>query len=116
MLLRIIELVHGILGSGSNEVLENCQISILSSLIVADCTYSVDTRAIGFQVIAQLGVQERVHRLYASQTLPDHTSASVEVEERGEYLVSILPIIEQRGITGSCVEYTELVTVVTLSK
>ena len=63
----------------------------------------------GFQVIAQLNVQERVHRLYVNQTLPGQTSASVEVEESGEYLVSILPIIEGRGVTGSGVEYREIV-------
>ena len=77
----------------------------------------MNTTAIGFQVIAQLGVQERVHRLYVNQTLPNHTSACVEVEESGEYLVSILPIINGRGITGSgveLVEYRELVTVANL--
>ena len=71
----------------------------------------MNSMAIGFQVIAQLGVQERVHRLYVNQTLPGQTSASVEVEESGEYLVSILPIIEGRGVTGSDVEYRDLVTV-----
>ena len=70
----------------------------------------MDSQAVGFQVIAQSGVQERVHRLYISQTLPGQTSASVEVEESGEYLVSILPIMEGRGIAHSSVEYREIVT------
>ena len=103
------------IGFGSN--LENCQIiNTTPSLITVECTYSVNTTAIGFQVIAQLGVRERVHRLYVNQTLPNDTSTSVEVEESGEYLVSILSIIEGSGITGSNVEYRELVTTATSSK
>ena len=68
--------------------------------------------ATGFQVITQLGVPYKVHRLYVNQTLPDdRTSASVEVEESGEYLVSILPIVQGRGITNSDVEYWERVMI-----
>ena len=96
--------------------LENCQITTSPHHITVKCTYPVNSMAIGFQVIAQLGVQERVHRLYINQSLPDHTSASVEVEESGEYLVSILPIIEGRGVTGSNVEYREIVAYTTSGK
>ena len=78
------------------------------SSISVECVLSMAT---GFQVIVQSGVQERVHKLYISQTLPGQTSASVEVEESGEYLVSILPLVEGRGITGSRVEYRQVVVV-----
>ena len=60
-------------------------------------------------MIAQLGVQEKVHKLYVNKTQPGQTSASVIVEESGEYLVSILPIIKGSGITNSSVEYREVV-------
>ena len=53
----------------------------------------------------------RVHKLYVNQTQPGQTSASVEVEESGEYLVSILPIIWEMGIVDSDVEYREIVAV-----
>ena len=69
----------------------------------------MDSQAVGFQVITQSGVQERVHRLYVNQTQPGQTS---EVEEDG---VSILPITEQRGITNSSVEYRDIVTIGELS-
>ena len=86
----------------------NCQITVSQYRIGAECVFPMGA---DFQVIAQSGVQERVHRLYVNQTLPGQTSASVEVEESGVYLVSILPIIEGRGITGSHVEYSEVVVV-----
>ena len=86
---------------------EGCRIKASPLRINVECL----SQAVGFQVIAQSGVLERVHRLYVNQTLPGHTSASVEVEDGGVYLVSIIPIIEGRGITGSRVEYRETVLV-----
>ena len=97
------------IGLGSN--LKSCQINTSQSLIIVECSYPVDFQAVGFQVIAQLGMQERVHRLYVNQTMSINTSASVEVEEDGEYQVSILPIMGERGITNSSVEYREIVTI-----
>ena len=90
--------------------LDNCHITTFESVINVECDL-VDSTAIAFQVIAQLGVSDRVYRLHVNQTLPGQTSASVEVEEDGEYLVSIFPILEQRGITNSSVEYREVVMV-----
>ena len=72
----------------------------------------MESTAIGFQVIAQLGVKERVHRLYVNQTLLGLTSASVEVKESGEYVVSVLPISEEGGITGSVVEFRRAVMLI----
>ena len=105
----IINYHYGISDFGSD--MEGCQITTSLYRITVECTSPVDSQAVGFQVIAQSGVQERVHRLYINQTLPGQTSASVEVEESGEYLVSILPLVEGRGITDSSVEYREIVTI-----
>ena len=66
--------------------------------------------ATGFDMIIWSSNVNRVHKLYVNQTQPGHTSASVEVEESGEYLVSILPIIGETGIVGSHVEYREMVS------
>ena len=78
--------------------LQNCTINTFQHYIIVECVFSMAT---GFQVIAQLDVLDKVHKLYVNQTLPDQTSASVKVEESGEYLVSIFPIREGNGITSS---------------
>ena len=67
--------------------------------------------ATGYQVIACLNTLDQVHKIYTNMTTNCHTQATVEVEERGLYLVSVLPIIEGRGITGSSVEHAEIVNV-----
>ena len=95
----------------SHVEIEDCHITTSQLVINVECGYLQDSTAIGFQVIAQPGVQERVHRLYVNQTLPGQTSASVEVEESGEHLVSVFPIKEKEGITDSNVEYREVVMV-----
>ena len=67
--------------------------------------------ATGYQVITYLNTLDQVHKIYSNTTTNCHTQVTVEVEERGPYLVSILPIIEGRGITGSSVEHAEVVMV-----
>ena len=83
--------------------------SASQSVVTAVCIYPMNSMATGFQVIVQLGVQDSMHRLYVNQTQPGQTSARVEVEEDGEYLVSIIPIMEGRGITNTSVEYRVIV-------
>ena len=67
--------------------------------------------ATGFYIITRSSNVSRVHKFYGNQTLPGQTSASVEVEESGEYLVSILPTIGETGIADSHVEYRKIVVV-----
>ena len=67
--------------------------------------------ATGYQVIVYLNSLDQVHKIYTNTTTDCHTQVTVEVEERGLYLVSVLPIIEGRGITGSSVEHAEIVMV-----
>ena len=68
--------------------------------------------ATGFYVIIMWSSNvNKVHKLYVNQTQPGKTSASVEVKESGEYLVSILPIIGETGIVGSHVEYKKAISV-----
>ena len=108
------ELLHVCTSSDFRAVysqLENCSVHTNQHLIRGECSYPVVSLATGFQIIAQLGVLDQVHKLYISQTLANHASASVEVGESGEYLVSIIPIRGNTGITGSDVEYREMVMV-----
>ena len=80
------------------------------SIITVECTYPIDSLAIGFQVIVQqISDSSQVHRLYVEQTT--HTTATVEVEETGVYQVSIFPLREGTGILDSNVEYTQQVAV-----
>lgn len=67
--------------------------------------------ASGFLVIVQLGVLDQVGKLYINQTSDYQTSASVEVEEQGVYLVSVIPAVDGSGIIGSGVGYREIVMV-----
>ena len=64
--------------------------------------------ATGYQVITYLNT---LHKIYTNTTTNCHTQVTVEVEERGLYLVSVLPIIEGSGITGSSVEHSEIAVV-----
>ena len=79
------------------------------------CAYSGDSGAMvtGFQVIAQPAdfYRSRPGKLYASHTMRCQTSAIVEVEQNGEFLVSVIPLLGETGIVNSSVEYTELVVV-----
>ena len=92
--------------------LESCHINTSLLHISAECTYPMDSIATGFYIIITWSSNvSRIHKLYVNQTLPGQTSASVEVEESGGYLVSILPIIGETGIIDSDVEYRKTVSV-----
>ena len=67
----------------------------------------------GFQVIVQPAEFDRHGKLYANHTSDGKTSGSltVEVEQNGEFLVSIIPVLGGTGIVNSSIEYTELVVV-----
>ena len=63
--------------------------------------------ATGYQVITYLNTLDQVHKIYTSTTTNCHTQVTVEVEERGLYLVSVIPLLEGTGIIGSNVEYRD---------
>ena len=65
----------------------------------------------GFQVIAQPTDFDQLGKLYAGHTLECQTSAIVEVEQNGEFLVSVIPVLGDTGIVNSSVEYSEVVVV-----
>ena len=93
--------------------LRNCSVETLSLLIRAKCAYPRDSGAMisGFQVIAQPADFGRLGKLYAGHTLECQTSAIVEVEQNGEFLVSVIPVLRETGIVHSSVEYSEVVVV-----
>ena len=93
--------------------LRNCSVETLSLLIRAKCAYPGDSGAMvtGFQVIAQPADFGQLGKLYAGHTLECQTSAIVEVEQNGEFLVSVIPVLGETGIVNSSVEYSEVVVV-----
>ena len=93
--------------------LRNCSIDTLPQFIRAKCVYPGDSDAMvtGFQLIAQPTDFDRLGKLYASHTLECQTSAIVEVEQNGEFLVSVIPVLGETGIVNSSVEYSEVVVV-----
>ena len=95
--------------------LRNCSIETFPLLIRVKCAYSGDSGAMvtGFQVIAQPAdfYRSRPGKLYASHTMQCQTSAIVEVEQNGEFLVSVIPVLGETGIVNSSVEYSEVVIV-----
>ena len=95
--------------------LRNCSVDTLPQFIRAKCVYPGDSDAMvtGFQVIAQPTDFDRlaIGKLYASHTLECQTSAIVEVEQNGEFLVSVIPVLGETGIVNSSVEYSEVVVV-----
>ena len=83
---------------------ESCHINTIQhNIISVECPQATTS----FQVIVQLGEG----KLYVNRTQPGQTSTSVEVEESGEFLVSVIPIIEGRGITSSSEAYRSVVIV-----
>ena len=87
--------------------LDNCSINISTFTVSTECTYPSNSLATGFLLIVQLGDPDQVHKLYVNQTRDWQNSVSVEVEENGTYLVSVIPILEETGIIGSNVEYRD---------
>ena len=93
--------------------LDDCNIFHSSRLINAVCSYSTNSIAAGFLVITQKNPLNEVHKLYINQTTHQQNSVSMEVEDIGLYLVSVIPILEGTGITNSRVEYREVIMVMT---
>ena len=87
--------------------LENCSINISTLTISIECTYPSNSLATGFLMLVQLGDPDQVYKLYVNQTRDKQRSVTVEVEENGTYLVSVIPVFEKTGIIGSNVEYRE---------
>ena len=77
------------------------------------CAYPGDPGAMvtGFQVIAHPTYFDQLGKLYANYITDFQTSAIVEVEQNGEFLVSVFPVLGETGIVNSSVEYTEVVVV-----
>ena len=65
-------------------------------------------------MIAQLSDSSEVHKLHVNQSMDLQTPVTVQVEESGVYLITIIPITEEAGIVGSGVEEV-LVDITTLS-
>ena len=59
----------------------------------------------GFQVIAHPTYFDQLGKLYANYITDFQTSAIVEVEQNGEFLVSVFPVLGETGIVKSSVEY-----------
>ena len=87
--------------------LENCSINISTFTVSTECSYPRNSLASGFLMLVQLGDPDQVHKLYVNQTRDRQRSVTVEVEENGTYLVSVIPVFERIGIIGSNVEYRE---------
>ena len=79
---------------------ESCQTTTSLGVIIVAC----DTRASGFQVIAQLNDAREVRKLYVNHTM-GQTPVTVPVERDGEYLVFVFAIKEGMGILGSTVQF-----------
>ena len=95
----------------NSSFIEDCHVNTSSHHITVECIYHSTSVATGFQMIVQSGILDKAHKVYTNRTVNCHTLATVEVEESGLYLVSILPILKETGITDSSVEYGEMVTV-----
>ncbi len=75
---------------------------------MVECAYPSDSTATGFQMIVH---QSNAHRLYVNKTADRQIPASVVVEGKGLYQVTIFAIREGSGIVDSGVEYINLLMV-----
>ena len=93
--------------------LRNCSVETFPLLIRAKCAYPGDSGAMvtGFQVIAQPADFNELGKIYAGHSLECQTSAIVEVEQNGVFLVSVIPVLGDTGIVNSSVEYSEVLVV-----
>ena len=55
-----------------------------------------------------------IQRLLANKTTDRQNPATVEVEESGVYFITVLMLVEELGIVGSSVGYTEQLFVSTM--
>ena len=75
-----------------------------------ECDFSANSTATAFKLIAQ-PTDLNQYRLYVSESVDPHTTASVNVSQPGQYQVFVLPIFQVTGITESSVVYSETVVV-----
>ena len=81
----------------------------MDDVILAMCSYSGSSSVTGFQIIVQLNNVDEVHKLHINCTT-EHLSpgpVTVRVEESGTYHIAIFPIIRDRGIVNTSVEYSQ---------
>ncbi len=97
--------------SFQQHLIKRCKIGTSFHLIWAECSYPSNTMANGFQMLAHLGNNSEVHKLYTSYSKSPYTPAAVRVEESGVYQVTIFPIRQGIGIINSSGEYRELLMV-----
>ena len=83
----------------------NCSITSRDRVITVMCPYS------SFQVIAQSDDVDRVNVLHVTTSMDAQTPATVQVPVNGQYLVTVLPIQDGRGIlSGMALSRTHMVT------
>ena len=94
----------------------SCSVTTNSFFISAKCIYSSDSVS-GFQMLVQTSNLSQAHKLYATQSTAGvrNMMATIEVEESGVYLVSILPSMKGMGITYDGVDYYRKQVLVTSS-
>ena len=68
-------------------------------------------------MLVQTSILSQAHKLYVNQSTANvhNMMATIEVEESGVYLVSILPSMNGMGITYDDVEYYRKQVLVTIS-
>ena len=89
--------------------LRNCSVETFPLIIRAKCAYAGESD--GFQVVVQPATFDQLGKLYAMQASEGQTSVTVELEQNGVFLVSVIPVLGKTGIVNSSVEYTEVVVV-----
>lgn len=87
-----------------------CDVSTSMLVINVTCTYA-NNMASGFLVVVKSSVLAREGTIYAERVEKTSNSATIEVEENGEYFVFIIPTLQDTGIVDSMVEYMENVMV-----
>ena len=92
------------------DTFEFCSSNISFTFIIVECVYSVTSTATGFQVIVQPN-ELNPYQLYANKSMRPDTTAIVNVNETGQYHVSVLPNFGESGITESRVVYSETVAI-----
>ena len=85
----------------------SCAITSVSDLLVAECglhnNNNNNNMVINYQMTARLDQTNKVQKLYSNQSLDPSTPVTLQVERDGLYLVTILAIIQSRGILDSMV-------------
>ena len=92
-----------------------CVITNVNDLLIAECKLHNNDMVINYQVTARLGEASEVQKLYSNQSINPYTPMIVEVERDGLYQVTILAIVENRGLLDSIVIYSQWVMVDSMS-